>query len=193
MEYRSAAPTQTTHSISPGIVLGLGLGGFIDGIALHQIVQWHNMGSAKVPPITMEAMQQNMAWDGWFHVATLVLTIFGVYLLLNHARARGYCRVRDHSPANRCLAGAHSTWSRTSTIIFLRSITSATCPRMCQSMTGCFSALAVSAAGHRLVARAVGGGASPAIRLNRLLLDQASGEFLLSRNAMIASKIFSTS
>ena len=29
-----------------GIVLGLGLGGFVDGIALHQIMQWHNMGSA---------------------------------------------------------------------------------------------------------------------------------------------------
>ena len=26
-----------------GIVLGLGLGGFVDGIALHQIMQWHNM------------------------------------------------------------------------------------------------------------------------------------------------------
>jgi uncharacterized membrane protein len=27
-----------------GVVLGLGLGGFIDGIVLHQIMQWHNMG-----------------------------------------------------------------------------------------------------------------------------------------------------
>jgi uncharacterized membrane protein len=70
MEYQSAARGQTTRSITPGVVLGFGLGGFIDGIALHQIAQWHNMGSAKVPPITMEAMQQNMAWDGWFHVAT---------------------------------------------------------------------------------------------------------------------------
>jgi len=72
MEYRSATRMQTTRSISPGVVLGLGIGGFIDGIALHQIAQWHNMGSAKVPPITMEATTQNMASDGWFHVATLV-------------------------------------------------------------------------------------------------------------------------
>jgi uncharacterized membrane protein len=70
-----------------GIVLGLGLGGFADGIALHQIAQWHNMGSAVVPPTTMEAMKQNMAWDGWFHVATLVLTTAGVYWLLRDARA----------------------------------------------------------------------------------------------------------
>lgn len=28
--------------ISAGILLGTGLGGFIDGILLHQILQWHN-------------------------------------------------------------------------------------------------------------------------------------------------------
>ncbi len=26
------------------IVLGLELGGFVDGITLHEILQWHNMG-----------------------------------------------------------------------------------------------------------------------------------------------------
>ena len=77
---------QLRPSRTPGIVLGLGLGGFADGIALHQIAQWHNMGSAVLPPTTMEAMKQNMAWDGWFHVATLLLTIVGVYLLLRDAR-----------------------------------------------------------------------------------------------------------
>lgn len=71
-----------------GILLGIGLGGFADGIALHQIAQWHNMGSAVLPPTTMDAMKQNMAWDGWFHVATLVLTTIGVYWLLRDARAR---------------------------------------------------------------------------------------------------------
>jgi uncharacterized membrane protein len=67
--------------------MGLGLGGFIDGITLHQIAQWHNMGSAVVPPVTMEAMKQNMAWDGWFHIATLVLTTVGIYMLLRDARS----------------------------------------------------------------------------------------------------------
>ena len=69
----------------PGFILGLGLGGFADGIALHQILQWHNMGSAKLPPVTMDAMKQNMMWDGWFHVATLLLTTNGVYFLLRDA------------------------------------------------------------------------------------------------------------
>ena len=64
-----------------GIVLGLGLGGFVDGITLHQIMQWHNMGSAVLPPTTMDAMAQNMVWDGMFHAATLVLTFVGVLML----------------------------------------------------------------------------------------------------------------
>lgn len=71
----------------PGLVLGLGLGGFIDGIALHQIAQWHSMGSAVLPPDTMHAMQQNMRWDGWFHSATLLLCIAGLYMLRHEAHA----------------------------------------------------------------------------------------------------------
>jgi uncharacterized membrane protein len=81
------APRPGRASTWPGLVLGLGLGGFADGIALHQIAQWHNMGSAVLPPTTMDAMRQNMAWDGWFHVATLALTVVGVHLLLRDARA----------------------------------------------------------------------------------------------------------
>jgi hypothetical protein len=27
----------------PGIILGVGLGGFVDGIVLHQLLQWHHM------------------------------------------------------------------------------------------------------------------------------------------------------
>jgi uncharacterized membrane protein len=27
----------------PGVVLGVGLGGFVDGILLHQVLQWHHM------------------------------------------------------------------------------------------------------------------------------------------------------
>ena len=30
----------------PGIVIGVGLGGFVDGILLHQILQWHHMLSS---------------------------------------------------------------------------------------------------------------------------------------------------
>lgn len=85
----TALTTKATaaRSAFPGILLGLELGGFVYGIALHQIAQWHNMGSAVLSPHTMEAMKQNMAWDGWFHVATPLMVTVGVYLLLGHARS----------------------------------------------------------------------------------------------------------
>ena len=90
-----------TRSVSmiPGIILGMGFGGFADGIALHQIAQWHNMGSSILPPTTMDAMKQNMAWDGWVHAATLVLTTVGAYWLLNAARAG------DRLPGARAFTG----------------------------------------------------------------------------------------
>jgi uncharacterized membrane protein len=82
-----------------GFLIGLGVGGFVDGIALHQIAHWHNMGSAVLPPTTMDAMRRNMAWDGWFHAACLVLVLAGVYALA--ADARGRRRV----PTARALTG----------------------------------------------------------------------------------------
>ena len=73
-------------SRTPGVLLGLGLGGFVDGILLHQILHWHNMASARVPPVTVEAIQHNMRWDGLFHVGVWLLTLLGVYGLLRDAR-----------------------------------------------------------------------------------------------------------
>lgn len=69
-----------------GLLLGLGLGGFVDGIALHQIAHWHNMLSARVPPVDMRAMKVNMVADGWFHAGVWVLTLAGVLLLWSAAR-----------------------------------------------------------------------------------------------------------
>jgi uncharacterized membrane protein len=68
---------------APGIVLGLGLGGFVDGIVLHQILQWHNMlsGTARWQPTTVEKMEANMLGDGLFHAATWILVAVGLWLL----------------------------------------------------------------------------------------------------------------
>ena len=38
----------------------IGMSGFVDGIVLHQIAQWHNMLSNIVPPHTMDTMRVNM-------------------------------------------------------------------------------------------------------------------------------------
>jgi uncharacterized membrane protein len=67
--------------VQAGIFLGLGLGGFFDGIVLHQILQWHHMVSAQIEPTVIGTLRLNVMADGFFHAATYVLTILGIVLL----------------------------------------------------------------------------------------------------------------
>jgi uncharacterized membrane protein len=71
-----------------GIALGIGLGGFVDGIALHQIAQLHSMLSAKVPLDSMANMRTNMTADGLFHAAVWLATLIGIVLLFNAGKRR---------------------------------------------------------------------------------------------------------
>lgn len=64
-----------------GTLLGVGLGGFLDGISLHQILQWHNMLSSKLVPDDLVKMKVNMLWDGLFHGFTWIVTVIGVAVL----------------------------------------------------------------------------------------------------------------
>lgn len=71
-----------SRSIWPaGLFIGIGMGGFVDGIVLHQIVQVHSMLSAKVPLDSMENMRTNMTADGVFHATTWSATAIGLALL----------------------------------------------------------------------------------------------------------------
>ena len=71
---------------SAGILLGLGLGGFFDGIILHQILQWHHMlTSAGFPPNSVDNLEFNTLWDGIFHLATYVFVLPGMIILWRRA------------------------------------------------------------------------------------------------------------
>ena len=72
--------------ISAGAFLGIGMGGFIDGIVFHQILQLHNMLTGKIGKETIAAMQVNMFWDGMFHALTWITTAIGVALLWRAGR-----------------------------------------------------------------------------------------------------------
>ena len=63
----------------PGVLLGLGLGGFIDGIVMHQILQWHHLVShvEQYPVTTLAGLQVNTLADGLFHAATWILVLAG--------------------------------------------------------------------------------------------------------------------
>jgi uncharacterized membrane protein len=74
--------------IAAGILLGVGMGGFVDGIVFHQLFQTHNMLSAKVPPDTLVNAKINMVWDGLFHVLAWVMTALGLGLLWHAGKER---------------------------------------------------------------------------------------------------------
>lgn len=75
--------------LTASILLGIGLGGFVDGIVLHQILQWHHLVSMLYAPDTVPNLQINTFWDGLFHAATWVATAVGLALLWRASRTPG--------------------------------------------------------------------------------------------------------
>lgn len=67
--------------VAAGTLLGIGLGGFIDGILFHQIMQIHSMLSAKLPQDELINVKISMVWDGLFHALTWATTAGGIALL----------------------------------------------------------------------------------------------------------------
>lgn len=86
----SANPVGRTSILGPGLLLGIGLGGFVDGIVLHQILQWHHMLSSTdhdrlgVPTYaidTISGLEVNTLWDGLFHASTWIFVTVGLFWL----------------------------------------------------------------------------------------------------------------
>ncbi|HEX8576192.1 MAG TPA: DUF2243 domain-containing protein [Flavobacterium sp.] len=74
--------------IAASMVLGIGLGGFIDGIVFHQILQWHEMLSNVIPATDYIGKSINMFWDGIFHAFCLIIVTIGIVLLWKIMRKR---------------------------------------------------------------------------------------------------------
>ena len=77
---------------SAGILFGLGLGGFFDGIVLHQLLQWHHMlTSFGYPADNVRNLEINRLW--------------GRYFSLQHVY---FCPARSHYPMEK---SAPNAWS----------------------------------------------------------------------------------
>ena len=61
-------------------VLGFALGGFFDGILLHQVLQWHHFLSL-VGGEALRDIRTQILWDGLFHVAVYAIALLGLFLL----------------------------------------------------------------------------------------------------------------
>jgi len=69
-----------------GVALGLGFGGFFDGIVFHQLLQWHHLLSDHSNPAIAGNLRLNVFADGLFHVLAYLATGIGVALLVRAAR-----------------------------------------------------------------------------------------------------------
>lgn len=82
----ASSPHRLANSlpIAPSFLLGVGLGGFLDGILLHQILQWHHMLTATHdhPSNTVAGLEANTLADGFFHVATWLFVLAGSLSML---------------------------------------------------------------------------------------------------------------
>ncbi len=65
-----------------GGLLGFALGGFFDGILLHQILQWHHLLSAIDP----DNARMQVLGDGLFHAVMYALALLGLWQLWQVAR-----------------------------------------------------------------------------------------------------------
>jgi uncharacterized membrane protein len=82
---RAAGPPK-----APGLLFGIGLGGFLDGIVMHQVLQWHHLLSDTDgnPMTTVDGLEANTLADGVFHLVTWLAVAAGV-LVTQRAWLRG--------------------------------------------------------------------------------------------------------
>jgi uncharacterized membrane protein len=64
-----------------GFLLGFGLGGFIDAIVLHMLLQWHHLISSRVSMDTLAGLRVNVLADGAFSAGMWVFTVVGLGVL----------------------------------------------------------------------------------------------------------------
>ena len=84
------------HWTWAGAILGFALGGFFDGILLHQILQWHHLLSLVAG---MGDLRTQVLWDGYFHALMYLIAAAALWGLWSAHR-------RGALPEGWALAGA---------------------------------------------------------------------------------------
>ncbi len=80
MAAEAEALAQAHRTEAAALALGISLGGFFDGIVLHQILQWHHLLSA-VQTGALADLRAQVAMDGLFHLLMYVIALAALVML----------------------------------------------------------------------------------------------------------------
>lgn len=80
MNADSPSPPDYRFIQRSGYLLGFAMGGFFDGILLHQILQWHHLLSA-IQTGPLGSLRAQVTVDGWFHALMYVVAAGGLWQL----------------------------------------------------------------------------------------------------------------
>lgn len=91
---RPLPPRRTEHPVSrgdglllaAGLLLGIGVGGGIDGSVFDQLLRWQHLLPGYEPQAAVIALKTSSAWDGWVHAITWALMVVGLGLLWRATR-----------------------------------------------------------------------------------------------------------
>ncbi len=72
-----------------GLVLGVGLGAFVDGIVFHQVLRWRHFISDAPgsDTTTVDGLNENTLADGLFHVFSWLVLVAGLIMMWRSSRA----------------------------------------------------------------------------------------------------------
>lgn len=93
-------------------MLGFALGGFFDGIVLHQILQWHHLMSL-VPGFS--DLRTLVLWDGLFHVVTYALAALALWGMW---RTRGAADMVGARTVTGAWLLGFATWQAVDAVVF---------------------------------------------------------------------------
>ncbi|HEY8381546.1 MAG TPA: DUF2243 domain-containing protein [Microvirga sp.] len=108
--------TRTSPAPTAGAwVLGFALGGFIDGILLHQVLQWHHLLSL-VPGEALKDIRVQILADGGFHVLMYVIAAIGLWMLWQ--RRTGFAGTGVDRRVAAAAAFGFALWQAVDTVVF---------------------------------------------------------------------------
>jgi uncharacterized membrane protein len=81
-----ATTTRADTGIAVPLLTGLALGALLDGVVLHQVLQWHHVWSGHITDDTLAGLRDNVVIDGVFQLAMLAILAVAIVALARQGR-----------------------------------------------------------------------------------------------------------